>query len=148
MEPALRGLHLERTTVLGRIRTTLEASECLLDETAIVNDRQVGCIRFSRFELGSALPRRFPCVPSDAQAAACPPNLRCLPPLFQARRLGRPGYAQLASATSPAILTGSEAGAEIGAFASRRNAIRQGNLEIKLREFLPVGLRALLIAES
>ncbi|MDF3017829.1 MAG: hypothetical protein K0R44_3054, partial [Thermomicrobiales bacterium] len=149
VEPALRGLHLERTTVLGRIRCdTLEASECLLDETAIVNDRQVGCIRFSRFELGSALPRRFQCVPSDAQATACPSNLRCLPPLFQARRLGRPDYAQLASATSPAILTGSEAGAEVGAFASRRNAIRQGNLEIKLREFLPVGLRALLIAET
>jgi hypothetical protein len=36
----------------------------------------------------------------------------------------------------------------VGAFAIRRNAIRQGNLEVKLREFLPVGLRALLIAES
>ena len=89
------------------------------------------------------------CTQADTcQAGACAPGLRCLPPRFHARRFGRPDYAQLAGVTSPAILTGSEAGAEVGAFASGRNAIRQGNLEIKLREFLPVGLRALLIAET
>ena len=34
----------------------LEASECLLDELVGVEDRQAGCIRFSRYEPGSILP--------------------------------------------------------------------------------------------
>jgi len=65
---------LERVTVLGRIHCdVLSASECLLDDVAVVEDRQSGCIRFTRFELGSVLPRRFQCVPSESEAAACGP---------------------------------------------------------------------------
>jgi hypothetical protein len=156
---AAQGVQLERVTVLGWVRcVTLTASECLLNDLAIADDQQAGCIRFSRYELGSVLPRRYQCIPSDTQAGACastppslalgPPAFHCLAPLFNSRHFGRPDYCQLAADCPLAILTASEAGAEVGAFASRLNTIRLANLNIKLQEFLPVGLTAVVIAET
>jgi hypothetical protein len=148
-ELSAQGVHLERVTVFGRVRCdVLDASEVLLDDLTFVEDQQAGCIRFSRYERGSVLPRRYECVPSDQQASACPPQARCLPPLFNSRRFARPDYAQLAAACPQEILTASEEGAEVGAFASALNTVRLKNLEIKLQEFLPVGLSALVIAET
>lgn len=146
--PAECDLHLERVTVFGRVRCdVLEASECLLDDLVTVEDRQTGCIRFSRYELGSILPRRYECVPSDTQAEGCT-EFRCLPPSFNSRRFGRPDYAQLAAACPPEILAASEERAEVGAFAGALNPIRLANLEIKLAEFLPVGLSSVITAET
>jgi hypothetical protein len=142
-------VHLERVTVLGRVRCdVLNASECLLDELVLVEDQQAGCLRFSRYELGSQLPRRYQCVPSDVQAAACRPPGRCLAPLFNSRRFGRPDYAKLAAAGPPELLAASEEGSEIGAFTGARNTLRLANLETKLQVFLPVGLSAVVIAET
>jgi hypothetical protein len=142
-------VQLERVTVLGQMRCdVLSASECLLDALVVVEDQQAGCLRFSRFETGSVLPRRFQCVPSEQQAAACRPSGRCLAALFNSRRFGRPDFAQLASAGPPEIRTASEAGSEIGAFAGALDTLRLGNLRTKLREFLPVGFSAIVIAET
>lgn len=142
-------LQLERVTVLGRIECdVLQASECLLNDLTIVDDQQAGCIRFSRWERGSILPRRFQCVPTEAQARDCPPNRRCLPAQFNSMRFGRPDYAQLAAIRQPEILSASEAGAEVGAFASELNQIRLANMQVKLREFMPVSLTAVVIAET
>jgi hypothetical protein len=142
-------LQLERVTVLGRIECdVLQASECLLNDLAVVDDQQSGCIRFSRWERGSILPRRFQCVPSEAQARDCPPNRRCLPAQFNSLRFGRPDYAQLGAMRQPEILSASEAGAEVGAFASELNQIRLANLQVKLREFMPVSLTAVVVAET
>ena len=142
-------VQLERVTVFGRIHcVTLQASECLLNDLVLVEDRQSGCIRFSRFELGSVLPRRFQCVPSEVQARAVPSGRRPYPPLFHSRRFGRPDYAQLAAACPPEILAASEAKAEVGAFASALNAVRTNNLQLKLIEFSPLGLTSVLIAET
>jgi hypothetical protein len=92
-----------------------------------------------------------------------------MPALFNSRQWGRPDYAQLGlaglSVGAPgkfddmsaqdkirygqfAILTASELGAEAGAFASSLNAIRLNNLTTKLQEFMPVGLSAVIIAET
>ncbi|HEU4931389.1 MAG TPA: hypothetical protein VFT48_04880, partial [Pyrinomonadaceae bacterium] len=142
-------LQLERVTVLGRIECdVLQASECLLNDLAVVDDQQSGCIRFSRWERGSILPRRFQCVPTDAQARDCPPNRRCLPAQFNSLRFGRPDYAQLGAMRQPEILSASESGAEVGAFASELNQIRLANLQVKLREFMPVSLTAVVVAET
>jgi hypothetical protein len=142
-------LQLERVTVLGRIECdVLQASECLLNDLAVVDDQQSGCIRFSRWERGSILPRRFQCVPTEAQARDCPPNRRCLPAQFNSLRFGRPDYAQLGAMRQPEILSASEAGAEVGAFASELNQIRLANLQVKLREFMPVSLTAVVVAET
>jgi hypothetical protein len=142
-------VQLERATVFGQIHCdVLSASESILDDLARVEDRQAGCIRFSRFELGSVLPRRFQCVPGESQAARCRPPGRCFAPLFNSRRYGRPDYAQLAAACPPEILAASEKHSEIGAFAGVFNPVRLSNLNIKLEEFMPVSLAAVVIAET
>ena len=148
-DPPASAVHLERVTVLGRMRCdVLTASECILDELALVDDQQAGCIRFSRFELESVLPRRYKCIPNDDQARASISPLRCLAPIFNSRCFGRPDYAQLATVCPPEILTANEEDSEIGAFTTASNPIRLANLKIKLQEFLPVGLSALVLSET
>jgi hypothetical protein len=146
---AAGGLQLERVTVMGMVRCdTLSASETILDERAFVDDQQSGCIRYSRYELGSVLPRRFVCVPDEQTLRATPPYRRAAGPVFNSRRFGRPDYAQLAFTSAAEIDAASEERSEIGAFARVRNPIRLANVRTKLREFMPVGLTALVIAET
>jgi hypothetical protein len=120
----------------------------LFDDIAIVQDQQSGCVRFTRFERGSVLPRRFQCIPNDTQLASCQGKTRCIPPAFNSRLFGRPSYAQLSQSCSSEILTASESGAEVGAFASNLNTVRLRNLATKLQEFMPVGLSAVTVAET
>jgi hypothetical protein len=142
-------VQLERATVFGQISCeTLKASECLFDEIAIVADQQSGCVRFTRFERGSVLPRRYQCIPDDAQVQTCGRAPRCLAPLFNSRAFGNPEYAQLAANCPTEILTASESGSAVGAFAGSQNTIRLLNLKTKLREFMPVGLTAVAVGES
>ncbi len=147
--PAAGTIELERVTVFGRIFcNALNASESILDDVALVDDQQSGCIRFSRYEAGSVLPRRYQCVPNETQVAQATPGRRCLAPAFNSRRFGRPDYAQIAVGCPPDIVSASEQGSEIGAFASAFNQIRLSNLRTKLQEFMPVGLTAVIIAET
>jgi hypothetical protein len=147
--PTAAIVQLERVTVLGLVSCeVLNASESLLNDVALVQDQQSGCVRFTRFERGSVLPRRYQCVPSDEQATACSPPWRCLAPVFNSLRFGRPDYLQLAAACPTEILTASEAGAEVGAFASVLSTIRLSNLKAKLQEFMPVGMSAVIIGET
>jgi hypothetical protein len=142
-------IQLERATVLGRVHCNiLNASESILDDLAVVEDQQSGCIRLSRFEAGSVLPRRYQCVPTEAQIAQVPAGRRCVAPVFNSRRFGRPDYAQLAATCPPEILSASEQESEIGAFAGALNPIRLANLRTKLQEFMPVGLVAVIVAET
>jgi hypothetical protein len=142
--PALE-VHLERVSVLGRLRSeTLNASECLLGDLAVVDDRQLGCVRFSRFEPGSVLPQRYRCVPTDAEIAAGQPAR----PVFRSLRTGAPWFGQLGATGSPLLVNASEAGDEVGAFAHSYPGLRLANLRAKLQEFLPVGLEPLVVAET
>jgi hypothetical protein len=142
-------VQLERATVLGRIFcNVLSASESILDEMALAQDQQSGCIRFSRYESGSVLPRRYLCVPSEDQASVCTGTGRCYAPLFNSRRFGRPDYGQLAQACPPEILSASEQRSEVGAFTGNLNPIRLENVRIKLQEFLPTSLVAVVVAET
>jgi hypothetical protein len=149
VEPAPTVVQLERATVFGLIFCEiLSASECLLNDIATVEDQQSGCIRFTRFEFGSTLPRRYQCLPSESQAKAGSNSRRLFAPAFNSLRFGRPDYAQLAAACPREILTASEAGAEVGAFSGNLNTIRLNNLRTKLGEFMPVGLSAVVVAET
>jgi hypothetical protein len=148
-EPAAAGVQLERVTVFGLILCqVLNASDSLLNDIALVQDQQSGCFRFTRFELGSILPRRYQCIPSESQANAGTGSARCFAPVFNSRKFGRPDYAQLATTFQNEILTASEAGAEVGAFSGTLNTIRLNNLRTKLGEFMPVGLTAVVVAET
>ena len=127
---AARTVQLERVTVFGQIWCEiLKASETLLDQIAVVDDQQSGCVRFTRFERGSVLPRRYQCIPNDEQAQTCGGFVRCLAPVFNSRTFGRPEYAQLAPNCPREIMTAAENGSEVGAFAGRQNTIRRLEFE-------------------
>jgi len=130
---------LSRTTVLGRIAVhRLDASECILDDVAIAEDTQHGCVRFSAYAQGSALhaPYRSVQVPSQG-------------PLFVSRRFGTPSYARLRRLADAAIIApqpgdtilgGAQDGSEMGAFCGERIALIKRGLAIKFEEYAPLGV--------
>jgi hypothetical protein len=65
-----------------------------------------------------------------------------LEPRFTSTRFGDPGYAQLASATAPEILTGAEDGSEMGAFSQLQEPLRRSQLATLIEEYLRFGLDA------
>src|SRR5262249_26831695 len=132
---------LSRCTVMGPVAVhRLEASECILQQLAQVDDTQHGCVRFSAWADGSVLPRKFESVriPDDAR-------------LFTATGFGEPGYAQLTGLADNAILppagvppvtisSGAEDGSEMGAYARDKNPIKARAVMIKFEEYMPAGL--------
>src|SRR5262249_12075439 len=132
---------LSRCTVLGRVVVHhLSASECILRELAQVDDVQHGCVRFTAWADGSALPRQHESVRIPQGAG-----------LFTSTDFGQPGYAQLlptadavilpapppAPPAPPTILAGAQDGSEMGAFAREMNPIKERGLLIKYQEFMP-----------
>ena len=130
---------LARTTVLGPAAVhRLDASECILDDVAIAEDTQHGCVRFSAYAQGSALhaPYRSVMVPPRG-------------PVFVSRRFGTPSYARLrrladtaivAPQTGDTILGGAQNGAEMGAFAGEGITLKKRGLAIKFEEYAPLGV--------
>ena len=130
---------LSRTTVLGRAQVhRLDASECILDDVAIAEDTQHGCVRFTAYAQGSALhaPYRSVMVPPRG-------------PLFFSRRFGTPNYARLrrladaaivAPETGDTILGGAANGSEMGAFSGEEVTLKKRGLAIKFEEYAPLGV--------
>jgi hypothetical protein len=128
-------VRLERATVFGSVfATVLHATDVLFTGHVDCADRTGGCVRYTRYLNGSLLPTRF--RTTSAPAAFC------------SRRFGRVDYALLDVATDPAVRTASSQGAEPGVFASARDATRADNLMTKLREFVPVRLVPVAIAQT
>ena len=101
--------------------------------------RPGSCIKLSWFNgQGDRLPPHFGCV--FGVSAAEPAQLR-----FVAQRFGEPGYAQLAWASDRRIREAGPLEDEMGAFGFLLNAHKWKNISIRLREFMPVGMRALLV---
>jgi hypothetical protein len=124
--------------------------------------RQLGCMRYSFVPAGALVPRRFRCQPqlaidqaiaarearpgpkpdaAERAAIARREALRVVPG-FVARRFGRPAYAQLRATVPAEILAGAEDEGEMGAFHLNAGPQRQGNLRIRLEEYLRVSLDA------
>jgi len=142
-------LNLSRCTVLGRLAAhKLEASECILQQLATVDNLQGGCVRFSAWASGSALPRQYESV-AIAQGA----------PLFTSTDFGQPGYAQLlptadlqivpaapaGGAPANTISSGAADGSEMGAYARDKNPIRANALLLKLQEYMPAALVPVIV---
>ncbi len=128
-------LAVSRTTVLGPAHIhRLDASECVLADSATVDDCQHGCVRFSAYQAGSTLPRTYESVP------VVPGTM-----LFTSRDFGRPGYAQLLATAGAAIAEGAKDGSEMGAFWRERNAVKERSLLIKYQEYLPLGLEPVVV---
>lgn len=167
---AAQGLvRLEYATVLERLLAeALEASDSILlpplRKDTIDNDVPVaGCIRYSRlFHIPEpAVPSNppdpdTPLVDNDPQwrsqnkrsllrcyAATCTTEA----PLFWNDTFGQPGCGVLHPDCAAALQSGAEDGGELGACHDFRYVLRQKAVLEKLREFLPLGMEAVLLAD-
>lgn len=127
---------LDRVTVMGVVGVqVLEASESIFLGVVTVTDRFRGCIRFSRVEVGSVLPRRHRVVPDLDVLPVEPVQVRMV-------SLDRhdAAYARLAERCDARIRFGAADGAELGAFHDEQWPVRQEAVLRRLTEYTPAGL--------
>ena len=139
LETEVGSISLARCTVLGAAHVhRLAASECILDDIALVEDAQHGCVRFSAYASGSQLHAPYRCVAVPKVA-----------PIFVSRRFGQPGYGRLRRLADNAILDpqpgdsilgGAQNEAEMGAFQGEGIALKKRGLTIKFEEYAPLGV--------
>ena len=140
-------LHVENSTIIGRVHTALMemASNTIFlaglaegDTRAPVHCErlQQGCVRFSYLPLASRAPRRHRCRPEDAAEAG---GVR---PQFSSLRYGASGYCQLSPLCGAEIRRGADDEAEMGAFHDLYQPQRETNLRVRLEEYLRFGLEA------
>ncbi|MCP4401358.1 MAG: hypothetical protein GY801_29170 [bacterium] len=123
-------------TVFGRMRVKSICGRGGIWVHALeVFHNQKGCIKFSYFSgKGDRLPQNHGCVKgTEAQ-------LRFVSEIF-----GRPAYGQLTHATDFRIREKGPNDDAMGAFGFLLEAHKWRNLQIRFREFMPVGVRPLLI---
>jgi phage tail-like protein len=100
-----------------------------------VHDNQAGCVRFSYFSGDhDRLPQNHGCIFGPAA------RLR-----FVAEAFGAAGYGQLTTCTDERIREQGPAADEMGAFGFLMSAHKGKNIGIRLREFMPIGVRPVLI---
>jgi len=93
--------------------------------------RQEGCVRFSYLPENAVTPRQFQCITRAINVDQ---------PIFYSLRYGDPDYAKLDTATPDTIRRGADDGGEMGVFHFLLSPLRESDLKIRLREYLPVGL--------
>lgn len=124
-------------TVFGRTRVeSIEGRGGIWVHALEVMDTQRGCIRYSYFsgEPADRLPQNLGCVKGTEA------RLR-----FTSEFFGEPGYAQLARAADSAIRERGPGDDAMGAYGFLLESHKWRNLQIRFREFMPVGIRPLLI---
>lgn len=143
---------LSRVTIFGpvHVRELVMATEVIFVSRVMADRRQAGCVRFSYLAPYSRTPARYRCQPDLALEGVTDPAQKALirariQPSFTSIHYGDPGYAQLSLNCPCEIRTGAENGSEMGAFSELMQPQREGNLRIRLSEYLPFGLDAGLI---
>lgn len=123
-------------TVFGRMRVeSINGRGGIWVHTLEVLDNQKGCIRFSYLSgQGDRLPQNLGCV--DATEA----ELRFVGEVF-----GEPTYGQLAHTSDFRIRERGPGDDAMGAFGFLLEAHKWRNLQIRYREFMPVGVKPLLV---
>ena len=127
--------------------------------------KQSGCVRFSWVPSPARVPRRHRCQPDLAIEEAVADALEANPgltdlqqqaltasvtagtrargaPAFTARSYGRPAYGQLSRGCPVEIRRGADDESEMGAFHDLFQPQRLINLDVRLQEYLRVGLEA------
>lgn len=123
-------------TVFGRMRVeNISGRGGIWVHTLEALNNQKGCIRFSYFSGQSdRLPQNLGCVKGTEA------RLRFVSEIF-----GRPAYGQLAHTTDFHIRERGPKDDAMGAFGFLLEAHKWRNIQIRFREFMPVGIRLLLI---
>ncbi|HLH73245.1 MAG TPA: hypothetical protein VKX96_08170 [Chloroflexota bacterium] len=128
---------VQTSTILGTTTVrSISASNCLFTGLVRAIRRQTGCVRYCYLPFDSRAPRRFRCLPADAESAGR------LVPQFTSISYGDPGYGQLALASAPELTTGADDEGELGAFHYLQQTQRLKNLQSSLNEYLRFGLEA------
>ncbi|PSN09968.1 hypothetical protein C7293_29740, partial [filamentous cyanobacterium CCT1] len=124
-------------TVLGHMRVReIRGRGGIWVHALEVLNHQKGCLKFSYFSgQGDRLPQHHACVFG--------PEARLR---FTSEVFGQPGYGQLARSSDFRIRDRGPGDDAMGAFGFLLEAHRWRNLQIRYREFMPVGVRPLLIS--
>ncbi|HVO08507.1 MAG TPA: hypothetical protein VMT83_17070 [Burkholderiaceae bacterium] len=123
-------------TFFGRVRTAESyGSGGIFAQRLEVWNNQKGCLKFCWF---------------SGDADRLPPNHACLHApdaklAFTSDWFGDPGYGQLARASDFRVLSRGPNDDAMGAFGFLLEAHKWANLQIRFREFMPVGVRPLLL---
>ena len=123
-------------TFLGRMRVErINGSGGIWVHALEVLNNQQGCIKYSYFSgVGDRLPQQHACViGTDA------------PLHFVSERFGEAAYGQLALRSDFRIRERGPNNDAMGAFGFLLEAHKWRNVQIRYREFMPVGVRPLLI---
>jgi hypothetical protein len=126
----------EGITVFGRMRVeSISGKGGIFVHSLEVLDHQKGCIKFSYFSgQGDRLPQNHGCV-KGTEAYLC----------FVSEIFGQSAYGQLHHTTDFRIKERGPGDDAMGAFGFLMEAHKWRNLKIRFREFMPVGVRPLLI---
>jgi hypothetical protein len=129
-------LTVDGMTCFGRVRVwSGTGSGAIFVQRLEVHDTQAGCIRFSYFHGdGDRLPQHHGCVFGTSARLA-----------FVREFYGHPAYAQLRRDCDRRILEEGPNADEMGAFGYLLNTHKWKNIGIRQREFMPAGIRAILL---
>ena len=136
-------------TVFGRTRVeSVTGSGGVFVHALQARDRQKGCVKFSYLanEDGSGgghldlLPQNHACVRGRTATPGEEARLE-----FTSEFFGDPAYGQLAPMTDFRVRERGPGDDQMGAFGFLLEAHKWRNLQIRFREFMPVGVRPLLI---
>lgn len=127
---------LRGATLFGRARVfNVTGQGAIFVQRLEALDTQSGCLKVSYLSgQGDRTPQRHACVSGPAA------HLR-----FTSELHGQPAYGQLALTSDQAILERGPDNDQMGAFGFQTEAHKWRNLQIRFREFMPVGVRPLLI---
>ena len=130
-------LTINGLTCFGRMRVTSASGKGGIWVHALqVLDNQSGCIKNSWFaDADNCLPSNHACLHQSQS------DLH-----FVAQTFGRPGYAQITRESDIRILEQGPNDDEMGAFGFLLNSHKWKNIQIRFREYMPVGIRPVLIA--
>jgi hypothetical protein len=134
-------LTMNGCTVVGRVHASVlqYVSDCIFwanddrkGTSALVADRrQQGCVRFSFLPFRAVVPAQYECVQQTVAGVF---------PAFVTTRYGQPGYLKLMACTGNSIRRGADDGSEMGAYHFVMAPQRESDLQIRLQEYVPVGM--------
>lgn len=129
-------LIVTNTTFFGRVRVTAARGQGgVFTQRLVVFDHQNGCLKYCYFSGDSdVLPQNYACVDGDEAVLE-----------FTSTWFADPGYGQIALDSDSRILTRGPGDDTMGATNFLLAAHKWTNLQIRLREFMPVGVRPLVI---
>jgi len=118
-------------------RVSVKLNEKQKEEDLTENDADTSCtsLRYSRFEQGST----FEDLGKGNNAIV---DCTIERPIFISTTFGHPAYLHLDHLSSKSILEGAQNTLEMGAFNKSYKPLRMRNLELRLQEFLPLGIKA------